>query len=191
MKGTLGVAHQALDRPREDGRVPGAWLILAAPGYTGNAINMTRGVTSVSMTNYGLHMLLLWICVIIGILGFRNAILVGIAIPGSFLTAILAINLMGLTVNMVVLFALIFSVGMLVDAAIIVTEYADRKMAEGLDRRQAFINASKRMALPIISATATTLGGRRLSSSCTQGRARVCFERLSAAVAPVISRRRR
>jgi len=100
---------------------------------------------------------LLVMIVLIGVLGLRSALLVGVAIPGSFLTAILAISLMGFTVNMVVLFALIFSVGMLVDGAIIVTEYADRKMAEGLDRKEAYIAASKRMAVPIISATATTL----------------------------------
>jgi len=109
------------------------------------------------LENHVISAIVLVMIVLIGVLGLRSALLVGIAIPGSFLTAILAISLMGLTVNMVVLFALIFSVGMLVDGAIIVTEYADRKMAEGLDRRQAYIAASKRMAVPIISATATTL----------------------------------
>jgi cytochrome c oxidase subunit 2 len=46
------------------------WLLLAAPGYSGNAINMTRGVTEQSQLNYELHMTLLWICVVIGILVF-------------------------------------------------------------------------------------------------------------------------
>jgi cytochrome c oxidase subunit 2 len=46
------------------------WLLLAAPGYTGNAINMTRGVTSQSVINYQLHMIILWICVVIGIIVF-------------------------------------------------------------------------------------------------------------------------
>jgi len=46
------------------------WLILAAPGHTGNAINMTRGVTPQSLLNYELHMIVLWICVVIGILVF-------------------------------------------------------------------------------------------------------------------------
>ena len=46
------------------------WLLLAAPGYTGNEINMTRGVTSQSTINYGLHMTVLWICVVIGIIVF-------------------------------------------------------------------------------------------------------------------------
>ena len=46
------------------------WLLLAAPGYTGNEINMTRGVTSQSEINYQLHMIVLWICVVIGVLVF-------------------------------------------------------------------------------------------------------------------------
>lgn len=46
------------------------WLLLVAPGYSGNAINMPRGVTLQSHMNYQLHMIVLWICVAIGILVF-------------------------------------------------------------------------------------------------------------------------
>jgi cytochrome c oxidase subunit 2 len=46
------------------------WLLLVAPGFTGNEINMTRGVSSLANTHYDLHMLILWICVVIGILVF-------------------------------------------------------------------------------------------------------------------------
>ncbi|HAE04007.1 MAG TPA: hypothetical protein DCG04_21690, partial [Rhodospirillaceae bacterium] len=61
------------------------------------------------------------------------------------------------TVNVVVLFALILAVGMLVDGAIVVTEYADRKLTEGVPKQTAYGMAAKRMAWPIISSTATTL----------------------------------
>jgi hypothetical protein len=44
------------------------WLLLVAPGLTGNEINLPRGVTEVSVFNYELHMVVLWICVVIGIL---------------------------------------------------------------------------------------------------------------------------
>ncbi len=47
-----------------------AWLILVAPGLTGNGINMPRGVTSLSVGHYELHMAVLWACAIIGILVF-------------------------------------------------------------------------------------------------------------------------
>jgi multidrug efflux pump len=100
---------------------------------------------------------LLVMMVIVAFLGLRTAGLVGLAIPGSFLAGILVIASIGLTVNIVVLFSLIMSVGMLVDGAIVVVELADRKMAEGLPRSRAYAEASNRMAWPIIAATATTL----------------------------------
>jgi len=95
--------------------------------------------------------------VIIWALGPRSALLVGIAIPASFLAGIVFLNLMGYTLNMVVLFALILTVGMLVDGAIVVTEYADRRMNEGADNRSAYREAATRMSWPIISSTITTL----------------------------------
>lgn len=95
--------------------------------------------------------------IIVAILGVRTAILVGISIPGSFLTGILIISMFGYTLNMVVLFSLIMAVGMLVDGAIVVTEYADRCMSEGQDKKQAYKSAAQRMAWPIIASTATTL----------------------------------
>ena len=100
---------------------------------------------------------LLVMIVIVWALGIRSSILVGLAIPGAFLTGILLLNIQGFTINMVVLFALILSVGMLVDGAIVVTEYADRKLAEGASKRQAYSEAAKRMAWPITASTATTL----------------------------------
>jgi len=100
---------------------------------------------------------LLVMIVIVGALGLRSGLLVGVAIPGSFLAGILVLALLGFTVNIVVLFSLILAVGMLVDGAIVVVEYADRRMREGATRRDAYIGASRRMAWPIIASTATTL----------------------------------
>jgi len=109
------------------------------------------------LQNNVLSAVLLVVIVIIGILGVRSALLVGISIPGSFLTGILVLGAFGLTINMITLFALIMAVGLLVDGAVIVTELADRKMAEGLDRRAAYAIAAQRMAGPVFSSTATTL----------------------------------
>ena len=95
--------------------------------------------------------------IIIGILGLRSAILVGIAIPGSFLLGILIISIAGISINMMVLFALIMAVGMLVDGAIVVTELADRRMCEGDSRKVAYAAAARRMSWPIIASTCTTL----------------------------------
>ncbi|MGB0843048.1 MAG: efflux RND transporter permease subunit, partial [Pseudoalteromonas shioyasakiensis] len=82
---------------------------------------------------------------------------IALPIPGAFLTGILVIAIAGLTVNIVVLFGLIMAVGMLVDGAIVVTEFADRQMSEGVDRTKAYRMAARRMAWPIIASTATTL----------------------------------
>jgi multidrug efflux pump len=109
------------------------------------------------LQNNVISAVLLVMIVIVGVLGARSAGLVGVAIPGSFLAGILLLAIMGLTVNIVVLFALILAVGMLVDGAIVVTEYADRKMAEGFDRKEAYGQAAKRMAWPITASTLTTL----------------------------------
>jgi multidrug efflux pump len=109
------------------------------------------------LQNNVLSAVLLVMVVVVAALGLRSAAFVGIAIPGSFLTGILVLAAGGLTVNIVVLFSLILAVGMLVDGAIVVTEYADRKMSEGLAKREAYGLAAKRMAWPIIAATATTL----------------------------------
>ncbi len=95
--------------------------------------------------------------VVVAALGLRTAGLVGVSIPGSFLAGILVLSFAGLTINIVVLFSLIMAVGMLVDGTIVVVELADRRMAEGHPRRQAYAMAAKRMAWPIIAATATTL----------------------------------
>ena len=109
------------------------------------------------LQNNVLTAILLVMIVIVWSLGWRSAALVGVAIPGSFLTGILVLAIAGLTMNIVVLFSLILAVGMLVDGAIVVTEYADRKMAEGLHRREAYFIAASRMAWPIIASTMTTL----------------------------------
>ena len=95
--------------------------------------------------------------VVLAALGIRSSGLVGMAIPGSFLIGILYLYLFGMTINIVVLFSLILSVGMLVDGAIVVTEFADRKMAEGNHKRDAYAAAAQRMAWPIIASTLTTL----------------------------------
>ncbi len=109
------------------------------------------------LQNNVLIAVLLVMIVVVAALGVRTAGLVGVSIPGSFLAGILVLGFAGLTINIVVLFALIMAVGMLVDGTIVVVELADRKMAEGLPRRAAYAAAAKRMAWPITAATATTL----------------------------------
>ncbi len=100
---------------------------------------------------------LLVMAVIVWALGWKSALIVGLAVPGSFLIGMMVLQLMGLTVNIVVLFSLIFSVGMLVDGAVIVVEYADRLLREGYSMAQSYTMAAKRMAWPVITSITTIL----------------------------------
>ena len=110
-----------------------------------------------SLRNNVLSAITLVAIIVVGALGLRSASLVGIAIPGSFLFGILWLYLAGDSINNVVMFGLILSVGLLVDGAIVVSEYADRKMVEGYDKIESYRLAAQRMAWPITSSTLTTI----------------------------------
>ena len=101
--------------------------------------------------------IILVMIVIVYALGLRSSLLVGLAIPGAFLTGVAGLYFMGFTMNIVVLFSLILVVGMLVDGAIVTVELADRYLHEGEAPKVAYARAAKRMAWPIIASTATTL----------------------------------
>ena len=95
--------------------------------------------------------------VVLAALGIRSALLVGFAIPTSFLLAFALMGISGITISNMVMFGLILAVGMLVDGAIVVVEYADKRIAEGTGPMEAYGSAAKRMFWPIVSSTATTL----------------------------------
>jgi multidrug efflux pump len=133
-----------------------SWPAAIEVSYSQDRSSQIRDMLK-DLQNNVISAVLLVMIVIVAALGVRSAALVGIAVPGSFLAGILFLAAAGLTINIVVLFSLILAVGMLVDGAIVVTEYADRKMIEGSDRRKAYALAAKRMAWPIIASTATTL----------------------------------
>ena len=101
--------------------------------------------------------ILIVMIMILATLGFRNAVLVGIAIPGSFLLGFIILNMLGITLNIIVLFSLILVAGLLVDAVIVTTEYADTRLAKGINKFQAYRDGASRMFWPITSSTATTL----------------------------------
>lgn len=95
--------------------------------------------------------------IVVAALGLRSGLLVGFAIPTSFFISFLVLSMLGMTLNFMIMFAMLLAVGILVDGAIIVVEYADRKMAEGLPPKEAFLAAGRRMFWPVVSATATML----------------------------------
>lgn len=132
------------------------WPATVKVSFTGDRSEDVKTMLS-DLQNNVLSAVLLVFLVVILALGLRSAFLVGVSIPGAFLTGILALYTLGFTVNVVVLFGLIMAVGMLVDGAIVVVEYADRKMSEGNTKSDAYKMASQKMAWPIIASTATTL----------------------------------
>ncbi|MGA4321767.1 efflux RND transporter permease subunit [Ectopseudomonas hydrolytica] len=109
------------------------------------------------LLNNVLTAIVLVLILVVASMGMRSALLVGLTIPGAFLTGILLIWMLGFTLNIVVLFSLILVAGMLVDGAIVVSELADRYLHQGQSPRQAWANAATRMAWPVIASTATTL----------------------------------
>ncbi|AVO36379.1 efflux RND transporter permease subunit [Pukyongiella litopenaei] len=95
--------------------------------------------------------------VVLAALGSRAALLVGFAIPTSFLLCFAYLAAMGVSISNIVMFGLILAVGMLVDGAIVVVEYADKRIHEGVGPMHAYVEAAKRMFWPIVASTATTL----------------------------------
>jgi len=95
--------------------------------------------------------------VVIAAVGVRSGLLVTLAVPFSFFFAFIIITLLGFTYNFMVIFGMLLGLGMLIDGAIVLVEFADRKMAEGLSSRQAYKAAVERMFWPITASTATTL----------------------------------
>jgi multidrug efflux pump subunit AcrB len=101
--------------------------------------------------------LLLVVIVLFFVLGLRNALLVGLAIPFSMLLSFLILSVMGITLNMIVLFSLTLALGMLVDNAIVIVENIYRYMEQGVGRVKAAMKATGEVAWPVIGSTLTTL----------------------------------
>lgn len=122
-------------------------------------IDMSSNIFEVlgSLQSSILTAIFLVMILVLAALGLRSALLVGLAIPTSFMVGFLILSGLGYTVNIMVMFGLVLTVGMLVDGAIVMVEYADRKVSEGMEDREAYIRAARLMFWPIVSSTATTL----------------------------------
>ncbi len=101
--------------------------------------------------------LILVVVVLFFALGLRNAFLVSLAIPFSMLLSFTVLHIMGITLNMVVLFSLTLALGMLVDNAIVIIENIYRFMEQGVARIEAAKKATSEVAYPVIGSTITTL----------------------------------
>ena len=95
--------------------------------------------------------------VVVAAMGFRSGVIVGLGIPVSLLFSVIIIYLLGYTFNFMVMFGMLLGLGMLIDGSIVITEYADRQMADGIGHKEAYSSAVKRMFWPVVASTATTL----------------------------------
>ncbi|WP_422090165.1 efflux RND transporter permease subunit [Tenacibaculum ovolyticum] len=101
---------------------------------------------------------ILVVVVLMFFLGFKNAVFVGFAIPMSMFMSLMILNLLGYTLNTMILFGLIMGLGMLVDNGIVVVENVYRLMdEEGMNRVEAAKKGIGEIAFPIIISTATTV----------------------------------
>lgn len=95
--------------------------------------------------------------IVVAAMGLRSGMIVGLGIPVSLVFAVAILHAIGFTYNFMVMFGMLLALGMLIDGAIVVTEYADRRMIEGAQRQQAYADAAKRMFWPVVASVATTL----------------------------------
>ena len=110
-----------------------------------------------SLENNIISGLVLIVGVLLFVLGLRTSVFVAVSIPTSMFLSFVTLGLLGVSMNMVVLFALILALGMLVDNAIVVVENIYRFVEEGWDKKSASKKATGEVAGPVIAATATTL----------------------------------
>ncbi|MCG7967506.1 MAG: efflux RND transporter permease subunit [Candidatus Thiodiazotropha taylori] len=113
-------------------------------GLSTLGMNMLVGISLVS--------LIIWY-----FMGVRNAGLVTIGIPFAFMITMLIMYLTGNSLNEITLFSFVLVTGIVVDDAIVVTENIYRHVQEGDPLRDAIINGTTEVALPVISATMTTV----------------------------------
>ena len=106
--------------------------------------------------------IIIGILLVMGVLSFsmgmKNALFVGTAIPLSMLIAFTVLHMSGVTLNTMVLFAMVMGLGMLVDDGIVVVDNVYANMEKGLPRRLASKFGIGEIAVPVITSTLTTLG---------------------------------
>ncbi len=99
-----------------------------------------------------LVLIIMWL-----VMGFRNAMLTTVGIPFSFLVTMTIMWLTGNSLNEITLFSFVLVSGIIVDDAIVVVENVYRHVQKGVRLKDAVIDGTSEVAVPVISATATTV----------------------------------
>jgi multidrug efflux pump len=100
---------------------------------------------------------ILVIAVTIFFLGFVNSLFVSLAIPFSMLLSFFIIDMLGITMNIIVLFSLILALGMLVDNGIVLVDYTNILVRGGMPPPQAVVEAGKTRLRPVLLTAITTV----------------------------------
>ncbi len=122
--------------------------------------DMSRGIKHMvnELQNHVLMGIVLVLLVLSFFLGARNSVFISTAIPFSMAIGFIFLSFMGVTLNMVVLFSLVLALGMLVDDGIVVVENIFRHLQMGKNRWQASLDGTREVAIPVLTATMTTVG---------------------------------
>lgn len=141
-----------LDESRSDGSLPHDLNIT----ITNDQSEQIRNQLS-NLENSVILAVILVILVLYFFLGLKNALFVGLAIPLSMLSSFMFFGILGIQINMIVLFSLILALGLLVDNAIVAVDNIYRYVERGQNVFEAAKTAIGEIALPVITSTATTL----------------------------------
>lgn len=125
-------------------------------GYILDQSTWSKSMVSEMQGNIMTAMMLV-MTIIVAALGVRSAIIVGLGVPFSLLFSAIVLLYLNFSFNMMVMFGMLLALGMLIDGAIVITEFADRKIAEGMSSNDAYVTATRRMFWPVVASTATTL----------------------------------
>jgi multidrug efflux pump len=124
--------------------------------YMFDSSEYAQAMVSELMGNIFTAMVLVLVLVV-ATLGVSSGLLVGFGIPFCLLGSMIIVNLMGFSFNFMVMFGLLLSLGMLIDGAIVVVEHANTKISQGVAVRDAYLQSVRRMGVPVVASTGTTL----------------------------------
>ena len=97
------------------------------------------------------------VIILLAFMGWRSSLIVAAIVPLSMLLSFSIIQMLGYTLNMIVLFGLVLAVGMLVDNGIVIVENIYRHMQLGYSRLDAAMKGTSEVAWPVITSTLTTV----------------------------------
>ncbi|MCP4197158.1 MAG: efflux RND transporter permease subunit [Proteobacteria bacterium] len=117
---------------------------------------MTRNRLSIVLQNGGIGIFLVIICLFV-FLTRRAAVWVSVGLPAVIATVVVLMPVLGMTVNMISLGGFVVVLGMIVDAAVVVSERIELKRGQGLDAKQAAVEGTKEVILPVVASAITTV----------------------------------